>query len=137
MSGSGMKVLQVKTTSHNEFIDITSMVQSALEESGLDDGACLVFVPHTTAGVTINENADPSVRKDILMMLDRIAPEDAGYSHAEGNSAGHVKSSLMGCSAHVPVRAGHLALGTWQGIYFCEFDGPRTRQVWVEALNTR
>lgn len=137
MSGAGMKVLQVKTSSHNEFIDITEMVQSAVEESGLDDGACLVYVPHTTAGVTINENADPSVKKDMLMMLDKIVPEKAGYSHMEGNSPGHVKSSLMGCSSYVPVRAGHLALGTWQGIYFCEFDGPRTRQVWVQTLKAR
>ena len=134
MSGSSMKVLQVKTSAHNEFVDITGLVQSAVGESGVDDGACLVYVPHITAGVTINENADPSVRADMLMMLDKMVPESMKYTHAEGNSPGHVKSSLVGCSAHVPVRAGRLSLGTWQGIYFCEFDGPRTRQVWVQML---
>jgi secondary thiamine-phosphate synthase enzyme len=131
---STMQVLQVKTSSHNEFVDITGLVQAAASKGGIDDGACLVYVPHTTAGVTINENADPSVRRDILMMLDKMVPENAGYSHSEGNSPGHVKSSLVGCSAFVPVKGGRLALGTWQGIYFCEFDGPRSRQVWVTLL---
>ena len=137
MSVPSMKVLQVKTSKHNEFIDITELVESAVGEVGQEDGACLVYVPHTTAGVTINENADPSVRKDILMMLDRMVPAEAPYTHGEGNSSGHVKSSLMGCSAYVPVKGGRLALGTWQGVYFCEFDGPRTRQVWVEMLKAR
>jgi secondary thiamine-phosphate synthase enzyme len=137
MSDTSMKVLQVKTSKHNEFIDITGLVQETVGEGGQEDGVCLVYVPHTTAGVTINENADPSVRKDILMMLDKMVPEKAPYTHGEGNSPGHVKSSLMGCSAHVPVKAGRLALGTWQGIYFCEFDGPRTRQVWVQILRSK
>jgi secondary thiamine-phosphate synthase enzyme len=134
---SAMQVLQVKTSSHNEFVDITEQVQAALGNGGIDDGACLVYVPHTTAGVTINENADPSVRRDILMMLDKMVPETAGYTHAEGNSPGHVKSSLVGCSAFVPVKGGRLVLGTWQGIYFCEFDGPRSRQVWVTLLRSK
>ncbi len=137
MAGSSMKVLQVKTSGHNEFIDITGMIAAMVEESGPEDGACLVYVPHTTAGVTINENADPSVRRDILMMLGKMVPENAGYTHAEGNSPGHVKSSLVGCSVYVPVKAGRLALGTWQGIFFCEFDGPRTRQVWVQMLRSK
>ncbi len=134
---STMQVLQVKTSSHNEFVDITELVQAAADKGGIDDGACLVYVPHTTAGVTINENADPSVRRDVLMMLDKIVPETAGYTHSEGNSPGHVKSSLVGCSAFVPVKGGRLALGTWQGIYFCEFDGPRSRQVWVTLLRSK
>jgi secondary thiamine-phosphate synthase enzyme len=137
MAGSSMKVLQVKTSRHNEFIDITGLVQSTVSKGGQEDGACLVFVPHTTAGITINENADPSVRKDMLMMLDRMVPENARYSHAEGNSPGHVKSSIVGCSVYVPVKGGRLALGTWQGVFFCEFDGPRTRQVWVQMLRSR
>ena len=95
------------------------------------DGICLVFVPHTTAGVTINENADPSVRRDMLHGIDKVVPLDDGYQHSEGNSAAHLKSSLFGCSCLVPVEAGRLVLGTWQGIYFCEFDGPRTRKVQV------
>ena len=136
MAGA-MKVLQVKTNKHNEFVDITGLVQSTVSEGGLDDGACLVYAPHTTAGVTINENADPSVQKDVLMMLDKMVPENLGYSHTEGNSPGHVKSSLVGCSAYVPVKGGRLALGTWQGVFFCEFDGPRMRQVWVQMLRSK
>jgi secondary thiamine-phosphate synthase enzyme len=130
-----MKVLQIRTSEHNEFIDITSLAQEAVSESGLENGACLVYVPHTTAGVTINENADPSVRKDILMMLDKMIPENLHYLHTEGNSPGHVKSTLVGCSVYLPVKGGRLTLGTWQGVFFCEFDGPRSRQVWVQMLS--
>jgi len=114
-------------------IDITGEVQLALEREKAGAAICTVFVPHTTAGVTINENADPSVRADILAALDRAIPGDAGYTHAEGNSAAHVKASLVGSSASVPVENGRLCLGTWQGIYFCEFDGPRQRRIWIQT----
>jgi len=112
-------------------LDITSRVQEAVSESGIRDGFCMVFIPHTTAGVTINENADPSVRRDMLAEINKVVPFDDAYTHAEGNSAAHIKSSLFGCSCLVPVEGGRLVLGTWQGIYFCEFDGPRTRKVRV------
>ncbi|MHC4789370.1 MAG: secondary thiamine-phosphate synthase enzyme YjbQ [Planctomycetota bacterium] len=128
-----MQTLSVRTGSKTEFIDITSRVQQAVAEAGLQDGICMVFVPHTTAAVTINENADPSVTRDILKELNKIVPFDDNYAHLEGNSAAHVKSSMVGCSCVVPVEGGRLALGTWQGIYFCEFDGPRSRKVWVNC----
>ena len=115
-------------------VDITGEVQSALRAAGLQDGVCVVFVPHTTAGVTINENADPDVVRDILATLARVVPEHGQYTHSEGNSDAHVKASLMGFSVEVVVEDGRLQLGTWQGIYFCEFDGPRTRQVWVKPI---
>lgn len=116
-------------------IDITADVQDALRELGIADGFCTVFVPHTTAGVTINENADPSVVRDILATLSQIVPDDGRYTHSEGNSDAHIKASMMGFSMQVIVESGRLQLGTWQGIYFCEFDGPRNRQVWVKALS--
>jgi secondary thiamine-phosphate synthase enzyme len=116
------------------FVDITADVERACRELSLAEGALLVFVPHTTAGVTINENADPSVRSDLEMALDRIAPRDLPYTHREGNSDAHVKASLMGASVLVPVAGGRPRLGTWQGIYLAEFDGPRRRQVHVVAL---
>ncbi len=137
MSATSMHVIQVKTSGHVELVDMTNLVQAAVSKSGLEDGACLVYVPHTTAGVIINENADPSVRRDIIMTLGKLVPDDLPYTHAEGNSPGHVKSSIVGCSVHIPVKSGRLALGTWQGIYFCEFDGPRSRQVWVQSLRAR
>lgn len=126
-----MEVLTVRTHSRTEFVDITSEVARVVAQSGVAEGICMVFVPHTTAGVTINENADPSVRSDILKELNSIVPFEDGYAHAEGNSAAHVKSSMMGCSCMAPIREGRLALGTWQGIYFCEFDGPRSRKAQV------
>jgi len=116
------------------FVDITADVERACRELSLAEGALLVFVSHTTAGVTINENADPSVRSDLEMALDRIAPRDLPYTHREGNSDAHVKASLMGASVLVPVAGGRPRLGTWQGIYLAEFDGPRRRQVHVVAL---
>ena len=106
----------------------------AIQAIGLTDGIITVFIPHTTAGVTINENADPAVTKDILMELNKRFPFEDGYTHAEGNSAAHIKASLVGSSATIPVERGSLQLGTWQGIYFCEFDGPRTRSVIVTAV---
>ncbi len=128
-----MHTFSVRTGSRTQMMDITSQVREAVAESGCDDGLCMVFVPHTTAGVTINENADPSVTRDMLMELNKIVPFEDGYTHLEGNSAAHLKSSLVGCSCMVPVEGGRLALGTWQGIYFCEFDGPRSRKVWVSC----
>ena len=125
---------QVSTRSRSEFIDITGQVMSVLSSSNIRDGVCHVFVPHTTAGVTINENADPDVTADIITALDRTIPWRNDYRHAEGNSAAHIKASLMGSSAMIPVKDGRLVLGTWQCIYFCEFDGPRTRKVVVNIL---
>ena len=126
-----MEAFTVRTESRTAFVDITARVQQVVGGTGARDGICLVFVPHTTAGVTINENADPSVMSDVQKELNKIVPFDDDYDHEEGNSAAHVKSALVGCSCMVPIEGGRLALGTWQGIYFCEFDGPRSRQVWV------
>ena len=127
-----MMQFTVRTTRRTELIDITGQVEKALREAGLKEGLCTVFVPHTTAAVTINENADPSVPRDILKILDSVIPFDSPeYRHSEGNSAAHIKSSLVGCSQSVLVEQGNLQLGVWQGIFFAEFDGPRTRKVWV------
>ena len=121
----------VETRTIEEMIDITSQVQEALSSSRTAEGLCTVFVPHTTAGVTINENADPSVKQDILMALGRAIPAELPYLHAEGNSTAHVKASLMGSSVSVVISENRLCLGTWQGIFFCEFDGPRHRRFFV------
>ena len=121
--------LKVKSGSRTQLIDITSDVQAALRESGVRDGLCMIYVPHTTAAVTINENADPTVKSDILKILNQVIPFEANYGHLEGNSAAHIKSTLVGASELVAVRNGKLQLGTWQGIFFCEFDGPRRRRV--------
>ena len=127
-----MNELTVKTSEHSQFVEITDRVQRAVEESGVSEGICTVFVPHTTAGITINENADPDVVADMLFALDQAVPWKAPqYRHGEGNTAAHVKSSMMGHSVAVLVRGGQLQFGTWQGIFLCEFDGPRTRKVWV------
>ncbi|MCX7886763.1 MAG: secondary thiamine-phosphate synthase enzyme YjbQ [Verrucomicrobiae bacterium] len=127
-----MKELIVHTGRRDELVNITAEVQKAVAELGVRDGVCTVFAPHTTAGVTINENADPEVVSDILSALDKTVPWTAPYyRHTEGNAAAHVKASLVGSSLQVIVRNGRLQLGTWQAIYFCEFDGPRTRRVWV------
>jgi secondary thiamine-phosphate synthase enzyme len=124
--------LTVRTTQHAQFVEITGEIQRVVSESGVKEGICTVFVPHTTAGVTINENADPDVVADMIYALDQAVPwRDAHYQHGEGNTAAHVKSSMMGHSVHVPVRGSKLQFGTWQGIFFCEFDGPRSRKVWV------
>lgn len=130
-----MTELIVKTSQHTEFVEITDHVQRVVDESGVKEGACICFVPHTTAGITINENADPDVVSDMIYALDKAVPwKDSHYQHGEGNTAAHVKSSMMGHSVHVLVRAGKLQFGTWQGIYLCEFDGPRTRKVWVTVV---
>ena len=129
-----MILLNVKTPSRNAMVDITPEVAQKVRDSGVVNGICILFVPHTTAGITINENADPSVKRDILMELDKLVPLDDGYEHGEGNSAAHIKSSLFGSSQLVPVEDGRLVLGTWQGILFCEFDGPRNRKVLCSVL---
>jgi len=126
--------LSVRTSSRSDMVDITSEVQAAVLELGVENGAVLIWVPHTTAAVTINEGADPDVRRDMLMELDKMVPWEDGYRHAEGNSAAHIKSSLIGCDQIVPVRDGRLDLGTWQAVWLCEFDGPRNRRVRITSL---
>lgn len=126
--------LTVKTRAQTELVDITAEVEKRVAESGAQQGLCLVYVPHTTAGVTINENADPSVRLDLLMVLNQIVPWRADYRHLEGNSPAHVKSTLVGSSQTIAIAGGRLVLGTWQGIFFCEFDGPRSRKVHVRII---
>lgn len=127
----------IQTQSQTEFLDITHQIQTIVSESRVQNGLCQVFIPHTTAGITINENADPSVRRDMIMELNKVIPFDDNYHHMEGNSAAHIKSSLIGISLSVIIDEGRLMLGTWQGIYFCEFDGPRQRKVWVKFLEEK
>jgi len=129
-----LKEITIQTNSHTQILDITAQVQKVVEESRVTEGLCCVFVPHTTAGVTINENADPSVKQDILMELNKVIPFDDDYSHLEGNSAAHIKASIVGFSVNVPVKNNNLLLGTWQGICFCEFDGPRRRHFYVKIV---
>lgn len=124
--------LQIKTSSHTQMLDITRQIQEAVRDSGVQEGICTIFIPHTTAAVTINENADPDVVRDITMELDKIVPWEDGYHHMEGNSAAHLKSSMIGFSQQVIIEDGRLLLGTWQGVYFCEFDGPRMRKAIVK-----
>ncbi len=129
-----MVQLDIRTHSRTELIDITRLIQKAVQEKGLNSGAIIVFVPHTTAAVTINENADPTVQRDILYEINKVIPFEDGYHHLEGNSAAHIKASLFGSSEMIIVEKGQLQLGTWQGIYFCEFDGPRHRRVWLQFV---
>jgi len=129
-----MNEITVQSKSRTAFIDITPAVQQFAAGEEMHDGVITVFVPHTTAGVTINENADPDVTADLETVLDRMVPWNSGYRHSEGNTAAHVKAGLMGSSVQVIVKNGKLLLGTWQSIYFCEFDGPRTRTVWLKGL---
>ena len=124
--------LSINTSNRSEMIDITSKVEEELNRSGLKNGVCFLFVPHTTAGITINESADPSVATDIQTKLNKLIPWEGSYRHLEGNSAAHIKSSLIGSSVMVFVESGHLKLGTWQGIFFCEFDGPRSRKLHIK-----
>ena len=124
----------VKTTAHSQLVDITREVQTRVTQSGIKDGIATVFIPHTTAAVTINENADPTVQTDILQQLEKMVPWDQPfYRHSEGNSSAHLKASMMGFSEQILIQNGRLVLGTWQGIYFCEFDGPRQRQAIVRV----
>jgi len=131
-----MEEISIRTRKQIEMIDITAPVQAAVKKAGISSGICTVFVPHTTAAVTINENADPAVVHDILMETGKVIPLRDGYAHAEGNSAAHIKASLFGSSVSVIIVQGCLRLGTWQSVFFCEFDGPRSRQVWVQVLGT-
>ena len=127
-------ILSVKTRKRTELVDITSDINRLIRKSGVDQGLCLLYVPHTTAAVTINESADPSVKSDILMVLNQIVPWEADYRHMEGNSPAHVKSTLVGASELITIEKGRLVLGTWQGIFFCEFDGPRNRKLHVRIM---
>ncbi len=129
-----MEQINVLSKKRVELIDITSQVQNIVKRSGVKEGVCYVYVPHTTAAVTINENADPSVINDIQNYLNKLVPFDGPYSHAEGNSDAHIKTSLVGCSKIIVVTNGDLLLGTWQGIFFCEFDGPRNRKVHIKVI---
>jgi len=130
-----MEKINLKTNSRIELIDITEKIQAIVANNKTKDGVCFIFCPHTTAGLTINENADPSVRHDIINSLNKLVPVGGGYTHSEGNSDSHIKSSLFGAALNIFVEGGRLALGTWQGIYFCESDGPRQREVWVKILS--
>jgi len=123
----------VSTSFRQELKDITSKVKGVVGEIGLEEGICILYVPHTTAGITINESADPDVAKDIVNQLEEIAPRNEGYKHREGNADSHIKSSLIGNTARIFVENGSLQLGTWQGVFFAEFDGPRSRKVWIKA----
>ena len=129
-----LRELYIQTNRLNEFIDITNKVQQIVTEGGIIEGSVTVFIPHTTAGVTINENADPDVVRDFVMEMNKIVPEKDGYYHREGNSAAHIKSSMMGFSETIIMEEGRLLLGTWQGIYFLEYDGPRVRKVHVKII---
>ena len=131
-----MITISLKTNRRSEMVDITALVKREVSAAGVKDGVCVVSVPHTTAGITINENADPSVQSDIQATLSRLVPAGAGYSHLEGNADSHIKASLMGSSVMVIVEGGRLRLGTWQGIFFCEFDGPRQRKVWIGFMDS-
>ncbi|SFM43866.1 secondary thiamine-phosphate synthase enzyme YjbQ [Thermodesulforhabdus norvegica] len=128
---------QVKTRARSDAVDVTGSVRDAVRASGVQSGICVVYVPHTTAGITINEGADPNVMKDILDTLERLVPWQGGYRHMEGNAAAHVKTSIIGSSVQVVVERGELVLGTWQRIFLCEFDGPRTRRVLVKVLGEK
>ena len=129
-----LHTLSVLTNTRTEFVDITSSVQQVVRASGVAEGVCHIYVPHTTAGVTINESADPSVKADILMMLNKLVSDKESYRHLEGNAPAHIKASLIGAQVTVVISGGRLLLGTWQGIFFGEFDGPRSRKVHVKVL---
>jgi len=132
--GTKIYTLEVLTRERTQLLDITAEVERIVSQSGIEEGTAKIFVPHTTAGLTINENADPTVIEDILMELKKFIPFNDGYRHIEGNSAAHIKSSLVGVSLSVFINRGRLLLGTWQGLFFCEFDGPRQREVMVKVI---
>ncbi len=125
------ETIQIRTERRSHWTDITSRVRAAVRQSGIADGVCLISSPHTTAGITINENADPDVGRDFFWKLDAVFPQADAYHHVEGNSDSHIKAALVGFGAQVPVRDGDMVLGRWQGVYFCEFDGPRSRRFMV------
>jgi len=126
-----MYSIELHTTQRCEFIDITDRIEKVIKGSRISEGICHIYIPHTTAGLAINENADPSVKKDIINTLNKLVPQNERYAHSEGNSDAHIKSSILGGEKAIFIENGHLKLGTWQGIFFCEFDGPREREVWV------
>lgn len=128
------KEIKLDTAQRSQFLDITRQLREYLREIKAQNGVVTVFVPHTTAAVTVNENADPSVVGDLIRTLEKLIPHAGDYRHAEGNSDAHLKSSLLGCSLQLPVENGDLCLGTWQGVYFCEFDGPRSRKIWLSFI---
>ena len=134
MQGFRVKEILVSTPSRTAFVNVDREVAETVRESGVQEGVCLVWVPHTTAGVTVNENADPSVVRDILKETEKVIPFEDAYAHTEGNSAAHIKSSLFGPSLSLIVTGGRLLLGTWQSVYFCEFDGPRKRRMYVKVV---
>lgn len=131
-----MKIIkkQIRTTAHTQMLDVTAAVNEAVQKSGVKSGLAVVWVPHTTAAVTVNENADPDVKSDISREINKIVPWEDGYRHVEGNSAAHLKASLFGASETLLIEDGRLALGTWQDVYFAEFDGPRTREIWIKIF---
>ncbi len=126
--------ITVKSKARIEFIDVTGMVEKAVKEAGIKDGICYLYVPHTTAGITINEGADPSVQRDIQNTLNRLAPQDMNYFHREGNADAHIKSTIVGTTVNVFIEGGKLLLGTWQSVFFCEFDGPRHRRITIKFV---
>ncbi|MDD2927489.1 MAG: secondary thiamine-phosphate synthase enzyme YjbQ [Candidatus Omnitrophica bacterium] len=132
-----MEKINLKTSRRVELMDITAKVQQAVDKLKVNNGVCFVFCPHTTAGLAINENADPSVKSDIINTLNKLIPPDAGYAHSEGNADSHVKSSLFGPALSIFIENGSLMLGTWQAVYFCESDGPRPREVWLKVIEEK
>ncbi len=130
-------LLSVKTHERTELVDITSEIQNLVRKSGIKQGLCMLYVPHTTAAVTINESADPTVKSDMLKVLNQVIPWDANYRHLEGNSAAHIKTTLVGSSELIAIENQRLVLGTWQGIFFCEFDGPRSRKLHVRIIEEK
>lgn len=128
------KDIEIKTRTRSEMLDITNEVKKIIRESGIKSGLCHLYIPHTTAGITINEDADPDVVRDIINMLEKMVPYNGNYRHSEGNAAAHIKASLVGSSKSIPVEGGELLLGRWQGIFFCEFDGPRSRRVILKLI---
>ncbi len=134
MGVKNKKEISVSTSRRNEFVDVTEEVRDVVKESGVKEGYVHLYVPHTTAAVTINENYDPSVKDDILNKLSDLVPAGAGYSHSEGNADSHIKASIIGSSDFVPVKSGDIDLGRWQGIFFCEFDGPRSRRMLIQVI---
>ena len=130
-------ILSVKTRERTELVDITSEINQLVRKAGVDQGLCMLYVPHTTAAVTINESADPTVKSDILDVINKVVPWDANYRHLEGNSAAHIKTTLVGSSELIAIEGRKLVLGTWQGIFFCEFDGPRNRKLHVHIMEAK
>jgi len=131
-----LEILQINSPGRNAMMDITSLVSRKIQDSGIKNGLCLLHVPHTTAGIIVNEGADPAVMDDIIASLDRLVPRQAGYKHDEGNSAAHIKAVLVGGRTFLMIEGGRLMLGTWEHIFFCEFDGPRTRKVHIRIMET-